>query len=98
MLHKKEWCTCDRCGKYIEEVPERAKWKHFISPYKKIDLNVETVELDGYIGEHYLTNDKVLSAKIVEYYESKTKTLHLCPECRFESCCSEVSGSLPDSR
>lgn len=27
MLHKKEWCTCDRCGKYIEAKKLRRKMK-----------------------------------------------------------------------
>ena len=82
MRHNEEWYTCDRCERRIDEVPERAKCFQIFRPAQKFDLTVETVDVNGYVSEHHLVSSQVLSAKIVEYYNSKTKTLHLCSECR----------------
>lgn len=84
MKHEKEWYTCDRCGKEIEEVPSGVAWKNFF--HRKICTNAElkilTADKMGYISKADSVSPEVTSVEIIEGYATKTRTIHLCGECR----------------
>lgn len=85
MRHIKDYTTCDRCGKLIEQTPKQC-WNRLIRYHlcgeqaSKIISNC--VDRIGYIAESDLLAPNVPSIQIVETYNSKTKEYDLCGECR----------------
>ena len=81
MKHEKEWYTCDRCGKEIDQIPSQ---KHIlrrkiVSP---IELEMMCDEKYGYVcNKDFITKD-VVSVTIVETHDVKTIRFDLCPKCR----------------
>lgn len=86
MKHKKEWHTCDRCGKEIEEIPSGAMWKNFFR--RKIctnaELRISIADRMGYVSKSELILPEISSVEIVESYTTKTIAIHLCGKCRKE--------------
>lgn len=82
MKHSEEWYTCDRCGCRINDVPENRRHINIFRSPKIFNLDVETVELTGYVSEEHLVGEKVLSATITEFYNDQNKQIHLCEKCR----------------
>lgn len=84
MKHEKEWYSCDRCGKNIEEIPSSAEWKHFIRRgiCKTTELKTLTVNRNGYIPDAKLISPEITSMEIVESYLTQEQTIHLCGKCR----------------
>lgn len=84
MKHEKEWYSCDRCGKNIEEIPSNAGWKHFIRRgiCKTTKLETLTANRNGYISDAKLISPEVASIEIVESYLTQNQTIHLCGKCR----------------
>ena len=85
LKHEKEWYTCDRCGKEIEE--DMDSWKHLPRHFIKKIKYSETIavisnEPYGYVcGEaHELPDIKAVS--ILRGYHKKEKITHLCGKCR----------------
>ena len=85
MLYIKDYTTCDRCGKLIEQTPKQCR-NRFIQYHlfgdraSKIISN--NVDRSGYIAESDLIVPGVPSIRIVESYDSKTKEYDLCGKCR----------------
>ena len=81
MKHEKEWYTCDRCGKEIDQIPSQ---KHIlrrkiVSP---IELEMMCDEKYGYVCNKDLITKDVVSVTIVETHDVKTIRFDLCPKCR----------------
>lgn len=83
---KKEWYTCDRCGAEINGTPSNViqSWRNIIrrSILKPSELHALTADKNGYVSKTELLLPDVVSAEIVEYYDGKTKEVHLCGKCR----------------
>lgn len=84
MKHEREWYTCDRCGKEIEE--NLRAWTmfpdHIFRPRETI--NFISSEPYGYVCEqsHELKNINAVS--IIRGYHKKEKLIHLCGRCSKE--------------
>lgn len=82
MKHKKEWITCDRCGKEIDRLPKFATWiSRLIMPEAELKLICENSE-KGYIADKRRIANNTFSVEIVETTYKDSKELHLCPKCR----------------
>lgn len=81
---KKEWYTCDRCGKSIDEIPSNVIEKIFTRMEfgNFIDIKMLTATKSGYVSDVKLIAPDVYSAEICEYYNGKRKHIHLCGKCR----------------
>lgn len=81
MKHEKEWHTCDRCGKEINELPSQ---KHILRRkfVRPSELKMMCDEKYGYISNAKLITDDVASVTIVECHDVKRKYFDLCPKCR----------------
>ena len=81
MKHEKEWHTCDRCGKEIDNIPRQQHIlrKKIVSP---TELKMMCDEKCGYVGNTHLITDDVVSVTIVECHDVKTRRFDLCPKCR----------------
>ena len=84
MKHEDIYYTCDRCGKRIERTPYEFCGIPFMSKMKKSELTVAQAEKKGYISAEQTNLPDIDSVDIVEYYDKKTKTYHLCNDCRKE--------------
>lgn len=97
MIHReRQWNSCDRCGRKIEDcemiafsnhpVGVRKIFKDIFDPKTREEmttLRTETAEGPyGYISDQYLMEKKVLCMEITEYYNCKTREIHLCGKCR----------------
>lgn len=86
MKHKKEWYTCDRCGKKVDEIPSNvidkiSKWFKFGKP---VEIMMLTADKTGYVSSTKLIMPDVCSAEIIEYYKEKRRNIYLCGKCRKE--------------
>lgn len=81
MKHQKEWCTCDRCGAEINNIPRQQHIlrRKIVSP---TELKMIYDEKYGYVGDMHLITDDVVSVTIVENHDVKTIRFDLCPKCR----------------
>lgn len=96
MKCEKEWYTCDRCGCGIANC-EMIAFSNHPGGVRKIFRNIfdpktreematlyaKTAEGPrGYISDRYLIGKKILCMEIMEYYDCKTREIHLCGKCR----------------
>lgn len=86
MKHEKEWYTCDRCGKSIDEIPSNVIEKIFTRMEfgNFVDIKMMTATKSGYVSDVKLIAPNVYSTEICEYYNGKRKHIHLCRKCRKE--------------
>ncbi|MCI8795328.1 MAG: hypothetical protein HFG89_00520 [Dorea sp.] len=96
MKYEKEWYTCDRCGRRIEDyemIPfsnqpggVRKIFRDIFDPKTREEmatLYAKTAEGPrGYISDRYLVGKKILCMEIMEYYDCKSREIHLCGKCR----------------
>ena len=65
MKHKKEWITCDRCGKEIDRLPKFAtRVSRLIMPEAELKLTYEKPEISYIADKHKITNN-TFSVEIV---------------------------------
>lgn len=84
MKHKKEWITCDRCGKEIDRLPKFAtRVSRLIIPEAELKLTYEKPEISYIADKHKITNN-TFSVEIVSTTYKDSKEFHLCPKCRKE--------------
>ncbi len=83
---QKEWYTCDRCGKEIDNIPSNKIMRKFkrIESFSPVEMMVLTADKTGYISDSKLIMPNICSAEIIEYYNKKRKHIHLCGKCRKE--------------
>lgn len=83
---QKEWYTCDRCGRKIENIPSDIIGKIFkrIEFGKPVEIMMLTADKNGYVSDEKLIAPDVCSAEINEYYDGKRVDIHLCGKCRKE--------------
>ena len=81
MEHKREWITCDRCGREIKEMPKKQLWKirRLMSP---AEYEIEYPKGVAYISNIEQITEEVMGVHIVEDISVKRKTFDLCPKCR----------------
>lgn len=80
MKHEKEWYTCDRCGEIIK-VPPNGCITHKI-PMSAKEYEVITHDESGYIAGAEFNNIGTLTVEIIQYYDTKNKSIHLCRKCQ----------------
>lgn len=86
MKHEKEWYTCDRCGCEINKISTGAEfirgfWSAFCKP---AELHTITADKSGYVTNKRFIEQVIIGMDIVEYYNEKHRTIHLCGKCRKE--------------
>lgn len=81
---EKEWYTCDRCGKEINNIPSNKIGRAFrrIKSCEPVEMMMLTADRSGYVSDSKLIMPNVYSVEIIEYYEKKRKHIHLCGKCR----------------
>ena len=79
MKHEKEWHTCDRCGKIIEN----KFFRRLSIPYtiKYVTFEERAYEIEKSISK-VMETMKVESGEIIADYGYKDKLYDLCPKCR----------------
>lgn len=87
MKHEKEWYTCDRCGCEIGDmfnIPTGAGFVHGIRETfcKPAELRTITASKSGYVTKERLIAPEIFGVDIMEYYNEKHRTIHLCGKCR----------------
>ncbi len=97
MIHReRQWHSCDRCGRRIKDY-ELIPFSNHPGGVRKIFRDIfdkktmeemETLRAKiaegpyGYITDQYLIGEKILCMEIMEYYDCKSREIHLCGKCR----------------